>query len=187
MSSNNSGNQTFTRVVNSAAPVGDLYVDSVVADTVVADNQVIKQAVGYLPSGTTALGSYWLVNDSSASAQTSGTSPDASVLLLPPNTNILSVVLTNVNGVAFAGPTVALGTIQWTSFTPASAPVNICAATAAAVISTGATVGLPTAAFAAAATGTTLDLNNTSSVGVVATLASAVVSGGTLRVIITYV
>jgi len=186
MSSNNSGNQTFTRVVNSAAPLGDLYVDSVVADSVVADNQVIKQVMAYLPSGATAVGNYWLVTDGAASAQSSGSSPDASVLLLPPNSTILNVVLSTVGTTNITGLTsINMGTAQWALTVP-TAGTTIANTVLTASINAGCSLGVPSA-FAGAGAANCVQLDNTSSVGVVVGLVGAAITAGTFKVAISYI
>jgi hypothetical protein len=180
MSGNNSGNQTFTRVVNAAAPLDTLQVSTVVASRVITPG--VQQVVGYLPveASTGASGSIWnLLTSPGLNKQTSGSAPYSNVVLLPKNAVITSVIsLGNL-----AGPTsIDIGTQSW-----------LLAPTSVSTIANN----MPSATFVAgvvgslstnfADVGTALVAVGADTSAVVVTLNAAAATAGTLKFVINYI
>jgi hypothetical protein len=124
MSSDNSGNSGFSRVVNVASSIDELNVGSLVAGTVSVAGQVT--VIGYQPTNaTTAAAPFWLNNVPGLVAQTTTTTPLATTLILPKGATIIRVNVGN-NGTAVVGGT-SFGIGPYT-FGTATASVTIATA-----------------------------------------------------------
>ena len=150
MSSNNSGNQTFTRVVNVAAPIDELTVGKLS----VAQLALPGQVIGYLPSGYSS-GSCWL-NNAPNLANNTGTAYATGNLVLPAGAYITRVSVES-GAVDLSGPlTVNVGQQAFGSVpsgatdlvnTGTTISINqgggvVCQAAPAAMASAGATPGV---------------------------------------------
>ena len=174
MSSNNSGNQTFTRVVNLAAPIDELTVGrlNVASPRIPAAGEI----VGYLPTGT-GVGSYWL-NIAPNAAINATTTYNSTTLVLPLGAAIQRVVVTSGSVDLVGGGNIDIGTQAFGTL-PGAATNLLDNATSTIINgSGGAIVAASQAAFATAGTQAGITTSLSALTGITLTPSTAITAGG---------
>jgi hypothetical protein len=183
MSSNNSGNQTFTRVVNVASPIDELCVGKLITPTSVTSGEV----VGYLPSGAAAVGSYWLNNTPNAVANTT-TAYNATTLVLPLGAAIQKVVVISGSVDLAGGGNIDIGPQAFGSVASTANTLFNDVTSTTINASGGAIVGVTLSAFGSAGTQAGVVTSLTALTGITLTPSAAITDGASqLQVRISYV